>query len=426
MAVTEFTSAPAGTGKTAMRGARFTAEWLLPHTQLTLYTNFPLNVEAIADYVIQRHPDMVRSRLIDRIKFIPSDVLKSWSLGESGIEDYFGNIDLDGCRVAIDEVHTYVNAQTPGKIVQQWKTFLGTLRHRGCEFECLSQNESKVHKAIKDEAGERRCLFNSENKSDFLFGIKMEDWYELRAKLTGRYQPWIFETIHVEVLGKWREDENRRAVYQLRPELFPLFDSYSAPHQGGNKAKGKVREYQQRSFAGLLLWFMRRNFFRVAIRCLVALTVAWLCFGGGMVSSINWFLASMERTKPAAAVSTSSPPAQTQQSVSSSESTENTANPAGDAYQVKSVEDEQRAVIAQLKMQVAERDKELDRVRTESARFAEIVSLFGQQVTLRSGVTVDVGEQIPIGPLKGRTIKGVNHAKRRVILDDGSVLPLSP
>jgi hypothetical protein len=353
-------------------------------------------------------------------------VQDQWAKGEAGPDAYFQKINLDNCRIAIDEIHTFLGQSTPKGVVQEWRLFLGTLRHRGCEFECLTQNESKVHKAIKDEAGLKRSLFNSENKPDPFFGIRMEDWYELRAKLTGRYLPWIYETVFTEVHGKWRETAALGGLYPLRPDLFPLYNSYSTPHQGGNASKGRQHPYQTLSTVGLLLWFLRRNWFRISTRLIVVVFVLWLCFGGGMSSSINGFIGLMKHMKPpdqssapSAAPSISKSPNGGNDEVKDAVKTD---APSADVPS----EDPRDLEITKLRSVIADRDKEIDSLKTDAARFAEIVSLFGDQVTLRSGITVDKGEQIPIGPLKGRTIKGINHAKRRVLLDDGTVLPLAP
>jgi hypothetical protein len=416
VAVTEFTSAPAGTGKTAMRCARYLAFDFLPSTDLTLYTNYPINIDAMVAYVIQHYPDMVESRLRDRIKIIPEDVLKDWRQGQSSPLDYFQRINLDGCRIAIDEIHNFCGLNTPKPILQAWREFLGEIRHRGCEFECLSQNESKIAKVIKDEAGLKRYLFNSENKPDPFFGIRMEDWYELRAKFSGRYAPWIFETIHTEVHGKWRETKELSRMYQLSPDLFPLYDSYSAPHHGGNKSKGRVHPFQSLTTVGLFLWFFRRNWFRFLSRFLIAAFVFWLCFCGGMSMSMHGFLSLVERMKPSSSATAPSV-------------VESNGTPSLDKISKLSAQNTDKdhiLAISKLEADLAARDKELDQMKTENARFTEIVALFGDQVTLRCGVTVDVGEQIPLGPLKGRSIKGINHAKRRVMLDDSTVLPLSP
>jgi Zonular occludens toxin (Zot) len=424
MAVTEFTSAVSGSGKTAIRCAAYLSRDFLPHTKKVLWTNYPIKIDAMVATVLENNKKLTDQEVRDRINIIPDDVLKSWQRYESTPQEFFEKIDLDGCRIAIDEIHNFCNASMPKAVLQSWKEFLGELRHRGCEFECLSQNKSKVHKAIQDEAGLRRYLFNSENKPDPLFSVLMGDWYQLKAKfITNRYNPTIFETEETECQGKWVVTRTNR--YVLEPELFPLYDSYSAPHQGGNKSKGIIHPFQEKTKLQLIIWFLRRNILRIFPRLILTIFVLWLCFGGGLSTCIQGFIGLMEQMKPGSLTAIPHQQHVKNDSQPSIISVESQNSNTTEQQKTNEAQIELQKELDKLKADLAVAQKTIEDLKAEAARFSEIVAIFGNQVTLRSGITIELNEQIPIGPLKGRFIKGISHAKRRVILDDNTILPLA-
>lgn len=439
-APTQFTTAIAGSGKTYGRGARFLAHEFLPETDGHIWCNYPLNVDALVEYVHARRPDLDPDTLRDRIHLIPDDVLQEWREGKSSPPAYFKDRVEAGAHIAIDEIHEFCHRDSSKNIIQEWRSWLGMLRHQQVTFECLTQYEMKVHKAIRDEAGLQRFMFNMERKPDPIFGILMEDWYELRAGfITGEYLSTVVEQVKMESMGKLVLVPELGRSYPLAPELFPLYDSYNTPHGGGTKAKGRRHPFQEKTKSGLIRWFLLRNWPRLSIRLAVILFAVWLCFLGGMSVVLGYFQGALQSLKPGGAPAIAEEQHQAPQNTApptslvprgqnvqpqpgQGRSLFNNSTPAA-ASEAVLVD---RAKLEELENKLVEREKEIEKIKSDGARFAEIVALFGNQVTLRCGVTVEVGEQIPLGPLKGRTIKGISHEKRRVILDDNTVLPLSP
>lgn len=432
----QFTSAPAGSGKTYGRGVRFAVEEFLPYQTGNFWSNYPLNVDAMVAHVCECHPKLDADEIRSRIRIIPTEVLKEWRTEKSTPADYFGQFTKDelwGSHIAIDEIHKFCNRHSHKDVVKKWQEWLGELRHDGVTFECLTQAEMKVLKSIRDEALLQRFMFNTENKPDPFFGILMGDWYELRAGfITGTYRSKVVESVQQECMGKMVPVPEMGRVYSLDPALFTLYDSYSGRDDAAAKdQRGRKHVFQSESKLGLIRWFLRRNFFRFSSRVAVLAFGFWICFLGGAVTLLNTFTSYLNLTKPAAVEVSPAPHHDVPQfTAATSATTSSGAIPSSffnDAKTGKpSSADPVRDYVTKLQADLAARDKEIEKLKSDGARFAEIVALFGEQVTLRCGVTVDVGEQIPLGPLKGRAIKGISHAKRRVILDDGTVLPLSP
>lgn len=425
MAVTEFTAAISGSGKSYRRCAHYLATEFLPMQLGNIWTNFPIFVDAMIADVLEHHPDMVASELRSRIRIIPDDVLKSWRDYSSGPWDYFSDKELDGDRIAIDEIHNYVPKQAPREIVQKWMEFLGELRHRGCNIEVLSQYDSKVHKSIRDEAGLKRDLFNCEQRRDPFFQILMGDWYNLRAKfITGQYTSSVFEFEYIPVQGKWKLSHTLKFAFE--PRFFKLYDSYSAPVAGGKKATGPRHPYIEKTKRQLVFWFLWRNWFNILWRFVVVALIFWLCFLGGAGRCIDGFLglqksimasqaghATPSKTAP---VAPAGPPAVASDA------------PVAQPVTVQAHDDQVRELRAQitahestiekLKSEIVDLHKQLDRQSD--------ITLLGMSYALtRSGYYLQVGDVIPSGIHQGKRVASLDYRRRAIILDDGTRCNLS-
>ena len=423
MAVTEFTTAPAGTGKSLIRCARFLADDFFIHTDMHLWTNYPINVPNMAQFVADHSPLTVED-VIARIHFIPAATLDEWRKGKSSPLTFFKEINLDGCRIAIDEIHNFIGTASPKQIAQEWKEFLGEIRHRGCEFEGISQSESKVNKVVRDEAGLKRRLFNDENKPDPFFFINMHDWYQLKAAFfTGLYVPTIWQQDYTEVHGKWAVTTVK--TFTLDPQYFPLYDSYSAPHSGGNKSEGKKHPFETKTKVQLILWFLVRNASALLFRLGVFVFVIWLTFFGGGNFCIKHFmglLRSTTHTTVEASASTLEPAPLAVAPADSASATLGKVLPSlEEAHaQVEALKSD----LAALKTVNTDLTVKNDVLTKEIARHSSVVMLGKDSITFKSGLSVQVGDLIPFGIYKGKTLKGINHAKRFAWLDDDSVLYL--
>lgn len=272
-----FTTGAPGTGKTYSRCARFLYQHWLPERSGVHWSNFPVKIERFA----QKFPDAA-----ERIKVIPQEELDRWARFESGPWEFFQDKDLEGAHVAIDECHNFIKRTGEGcmKTAQKWEQWLGEIRHRGCTVEFLSQDPHKVHKCVEIHAGVRISLVNSEDRRDPFFAILLGDWYELRAMISRDYETRIWQLEERRVNGRWIASHTE--TFALTPFYFDFYDSFNRPQTGGGKASGQERQFQKRSAAGLVLWFCRRNVWRLGSRVVIVGAFVWTCFMGGM----NWLI----------------------------------------------------------------------------------------------------------------------------------------
>src|SRR4051812_2803234 len=129
MAVHEITMGRSGTGKSAYAVYQLVTDWL-PHLHnRNYYTNLPLKLGAIADYLVDHHPELSSLVAMDRVRLIPKDVTDRWLLQESGPWDFFRDQDLDGGRVVIDEIHNFCYRGIKKEYEDKWRKWLGEIRH---------------------------------------------------------------------------------------------------------------------------------------------------------------------------------------------------------------------------------------------------------------------------------------------------------
>ena len=151
MSTVILTTGVPGSGKSYVRCARFLYDDFLRNCSGIHYSNFPVNVDYISDTLHKNRRfgllgSFLKHRPVSedyarRIKVIPSDVMLSWRRHESGPWDYFKGVDLRYCHIAIDEIHEICTSDMPPDIFAQWDEWIGTIRHRGCTIEGLTQDK---------------------------------------------------------------------------------------------------------------------------------------------------------------------------------------------------------------------------------------------------------------------------------------------
>lgn len=294
--VVTLTTAPAGTGKSYRRCAHFILYELLPDTTLKHLSNFPIQFEEWGEgkagmiAVAERRGVATRDQVLERIETIPEAETQKWLDGTSGPWDYFRERDLAGYHLAIDEIHNFCGKNSHVSIKKQWQTWLGELRHRGARIEFISQHPQKIAKEIRDEAEILLELVAGESRTDPWFGIGMGDWYNLKAKVTGRYTPCVYELENRQHKSRW--SVRKTVKFHFEKELFEVYDSFSAPIQGGHRGEVDKEPWERMSWSKFGLWFLLRNLWSLSSRLgLVALFV-WLgLFGGGakvMAYGMEW------------------------------------------------------------------------------------------------------------------------------------------
>lgn len=452
MAVTEFTAAISGSGKTYRRCAHYLATEFLPMRLGKIWTNFPIHIDQMVADVVEHNPQLVAVDIKDRIKCIPDEVLRTWRDYKSGPWDYFHAEDLEGDRIALDELHNYVPASAPREYVKKWQEFLGEIRHRGCEFEGLSQYDTKVHVAIRNEAGLKRDLFNCEQRRDPFFQILMADWYNLRAKFfTGQYTSSVFEYEYVPVQGRWKIQHTLK--FRFEPRFFALYDSFSTPVAGGKKASGPRLPWIEKTKPQLVLWFLRRNWFHVAWRLVVVVLVFWLCFFGGASMAINGFMGLQKgimdsnskrlTASPATSPASSSAGGVVQASPVSGGGAPvraaggssrpgggaaggaeaSASGPGGVGLDAQLIE--KQRFIGELEEKISSLTKERDELKRQLDRQSDITLLGLNYAVTRAGYHLAPGDDMPSGPHQGKKVLSFDYKRRCVVLSDGVRLNLS-
>lgn len=298
-----FTTGCAGSGKSYRRCPRFIVDEFLPNRKNKKsrhISNFPILVEALAECASRKMKISV-DEVKDSIEIIPNVVMDEWRAGNSGPWDYFKDKSIDGCHIAIDECHNFFGRRHKADHLAKLQGWLGEIRHRGACVEFITQHPMKVAKEIGYEAVKRLEIMTMEDVRDPWFGIPMDEWYELEAKVTGEYRQRIIEVERVERFGRWVK--NGSVTNVMDPQYFKCYDSWSAPVQGGGKADGVSREYERRSVVGLVGWFCKRNWLTLGVRFLMCSFVVFLLCGGGKkmvtlyLNGINKVVANNENTR---------------------------------------------------------------------------------------------------------------------------------
>lgn len=396
----------------------------LPHNKGPVVSNLPLNIDAICDWCEKKYkgriPWCTGDALRDRIRPIPDEVFQTWyddgHGSESGPWEYFQPGELQGALVILDEVHEVIQSRSEPKTVQKWKLWLGGIRHSKAEVWGLSQDEMKIGTPFRQQCGLKIELINGEIRRDPVFQIPMADWYELRAGLiTGKWAAGVFELEFVKINGKWKSSQSRR--FELRQEIFDLYNSYNALH-GGNEdddsaaSPADVHRFQQMTKPSLLRWFISRHWWRFGLALGVVGVLVWLCTGGGsaMLTGFSEFVTS----QAVGSTEASNDPLEK----STTEGGETPGNETEIEMGDLEVSDEAALVLEQIQ----EIRDELAERRRQSKLLGRIVCLSGDRIVFSSGLVYFVGEALEHGDHKGKIIRSINHRRRCVILNDGTKL----
>lgn len=294
-----------GAGKTYVRASRFIVDDFLFNSSGVHYSNFPLNVDLIAkhhfeqlnkkkifSFLHRRKKSVTIDDIKKRIVVIPDSVLLSWRKELSGPWDYFKDIDLRYCHIALDEIHEIIKPSSSSEYVSKWDEFLGTIRHRGCTIEGLTQDIKSVHDCFKGRAALRYELVPLEDVRDPFLGIRLYDYYQLKASFTGDFHKSVV-LVEFKKNAFGRFIKNHQTRFLITPEYFPYYNSFSsALSEGESDSDRSVQyEYERLTKIGLLWWFISRNCFPIISRFALFALFIWLCFGGGIVLLINGFMA---------------------------------------------------------------------------------------------------------------------------------------
>lgn len=420
-AVVCYTVGEPGAGKTYRRCAVFLGDQFLPNTTGHVYTNYPINIDAMCEHASRmskgrQSPEQIR----ERIHIIPDDVMRSWRLQQSGPWDYFRDRDTQGALIAIDEIHNFCPAQGC-KTQKQWEEWLGEVRHMGAQCEFVTQDPGKCHKLIERHTGIRRRIEKDEHRCDPFLKIPMSYWYELKASWTGSYEPKNWEVEQRRLMSKWVTRRNIR--FRFDPQYYELYDTLSAPIAGGGLAAAEQveREFQRRSRLGLHWWFFMQSPGRFLLALLV-IVFLFLAFSGNGGLLMEWVL-----LKPMQAMVARSSPKQTGQPTQQAAAVQ--AAPVEPMPIISTMGDLGDEVPTSQPAIPKELLDELDRLKARNQRLesqlsdaSAVVLLERDSATFRDGYTVRIGEVVEYGDYRGAKLERIDWRQRTVVLSDGRLL----
>lgn len=449
-----FLTGTPGTGKTLVMVINLVEERLRDRT-VRLYTNMPLRVDEVAEYVAERLK-CDPAEVAERIVIISPDLLKQWKAGRGGPWDLAGESgeEAQGWDLVLDEVHNFCPIRSRARM-PPWEEWLGEARHEGWRhIVFISQDETKVGKPIKDHSELRFELTNSERRRDPFFAVPLQDWYELRAGyLTGTYTPCVFVKEYRRVGGRLREQHEER--FWHAPKYFDLYQSYSKPggQSGAEGVGAPVREFQRRGrflfrrvdgvrLAPLWLWFVGRNFFPLSLRLAVASLIMWVTLFGGSSVIFGLYFDFWGGLAPGKETAEVDPRIKPGVDVTDREALLKRAadlralragavpTPAGGGPTLASPTGEVAArALVDLKADLAEEQAALQALAEEHARLLDrvrqafaIAMIDDGRITFRGGGTYVLGATIDWGPYINRQIVNIDTLNRTVKLDDGTLL----
>ena len=305
--VVKCTTGVMGAGKSYSR-MRWVLEEFLPKEEGILYTNVPLDVYEISKYMVKKGYDELAIK--KRIHIIPKNILDGWkrldpktgmpptnpdfddkfsfddeltykeiSFQFLGPWQYFQDLDLSAGHIMIDEIQKIVDNRSTNKLKKLWADWLSTIRHEGCTLEFMTQTTKRLPMEIKDVSEITvEILPNAENRFPLL-PIKNYDYYQLFKKLFD----WDLKS---STLTEWMIGENSkrkvvfRKKYSFKPFFYRFYDTNNN-EESGKSGTRKKEEWERLSHIGIILWFLRRNFFQVCLIFLYLYLGFMLLFGDG-------------------------------------------------------------------------------------------------------------------------------------------------
>lgn len=441
--VVSFYTGVARSGKTFRLVVKIVDE-ILPLTEGVIYTNLPLNVDAIADYCSVKQ-SVSRETILERLHIVSRVTEEIWrdagkplidSSGKKvgvypleGPWEYFADKPLSGATIIIDEIHNFCGSiGTPKTVSNMWQKWLGELGHNQAVFIGVSQAPEKVHACIKQESAAQYSIRNTGLDRDPFFKIEVYDWLELWAGMFNQpYKVFVFEQEVQKIEG--RKERGQRQLYRMGPPYFDFYDSFNKPisNEQSEDVKPFEHEYEKhlrkgavRGRLSLIRWFVWKNFTQFLSRGLMALLLGGLLVymllggAGDVTRMISSSMSKAFSRKNESAVADAPPDYLVNVDLTGIE---------GDKLAVvrKLYEGELRKVLTENQTVTAE----LKILKEEIAKQNAVVLVTPNSIVLKRGVAYGIGEEITFGDFKGRKIAAINYRLREAVLDNGDILRLT-
>lgn len=393
-----------GAGKT-YAVVQYLCDTFLSEEEGQLFTNLALNIEAISQEAAKRSggkktPESIASR----IRVLTPDEVREWMTdfydGGTTPRVFFGAGKFKGALVVMDEAHLFIGKDKSPEHCGQWLEWLGELRKAGMSLYLITQSVLNLHKSIVDISGCLMQCVGVDELRDPFFNVALKYWYQLEAKIRGKYS--------AAVEARWSVNEGRRWVirdrrfYRLREAGFGLYESFSARQGETESGERPLEEWEKRTFLGLVGWAVAHNFDGLVGRPLKWIGIAGM-LGGGAWYAMSTMSAGRTRPNPQYAHS----------------------QPKADAGQTPESLGRDLALVRLEWKKFSDRieavDAKVDEWNADRERAASVVvGIVGERFLSSDGVWHDVGDT-----WAKSTVASVDARLGLVRLSDGSTKPVS-
>jgi hypothetical protein len=176
----------------------------------------------------------------------------------------------------IDEAHFVFPPGMPGEVRKAVKEWITLTRKRGIQIWLLTQFDSQLSPIVAKLADYERCCFTRANEPDPVFGLTVDDWNQIKAKITGSYTPvtWVEE---FSAIGKSRVSLGIKP-HLLSAKIYEWYDSYSVDSESDTGDLGVRPEetYEILGWRPLISGILKRNWLAICSSHVAKVLLCWL------------------------------------------------------------------------------------------------------------------------------------------------------
>ena len=416
-----------GSGKTYSRVKWLVDDFLINNLTGHYITNIPLDIPVIAAYVSgvlsKRGNEVTAESIASRLHIIPDEILISWEkLNQLDNRDlntftsetfppshYLQQFPLDGSHIAIDEFHKYFSKRGPKALKKLWNDWFAEIRKTGCVFEGITQSYGQMSEEFLDKCATRLELINHSDLRDPFLGIRLGDWYELRA---GLFKKAVLQRVSaIETMrgssksGRlcWKPT-GKNDSFVLTADYFQFYNSFRNYTGTSGKRESPSEVYGRK----IIFWFLRRNFWNIIPRLFAAIVICWFLLGGGVQYCINSLFKVMTYTTNAnmSQVETAGSKKQSQGKQSQGKYSQGKHSLGKESHVNQSPEDLAAARAAELEYR-------------QQFNLYRPAFFWGKLCVLRNSLEISVGYVFSGGVFNGKSVVEVSAEDRLYVLSDG-------